>query len=101
MLILTLLMALVASAPAQQTCTFSLSPSSRSVSATPDTIGTITVQASSSSCTRTAISDSPDWLTISFGSTGTGSGSIGYRVDTSDVPQIRTGSITVGGARFT
>jgi uncharacterized protein (TIGR03437 family) len=101
MLILTLLMALVVSAPAQQTCTFTLSPTSRSVPATPDTIGSITVQASSSSCTRTAISDSPDWLTISFGSTGTGNGSIGYRVDTSDVPEIRSGRITVGNARFT
>lgn len=99
--ILSLLLALAPGALAQQTCTFNLNPTSRSVPATPDTIGTITVTASSSTCARTAISDSPDWLTISFGNTGTGNGSIGYRVETSDVAQIRTGIITVGNARFT
>jgi len=101
MLIVSLLLAVAPEALAQQTCTFTLNPTSRSVPATPDTIGTITVTASSSTCARTAISDSPDWLTISFGNTGTGNGSIGYRVDTSDVAQIRSGSITVGNARFT
>jgi uncharacterized protein (TIGR03437 family) len=98
---IALLLALAPSALAQQTCTFSLNPASRSVPATPDTIGTIVVTASSSTCARTAVTDSPEWLTISFGNTGTGNGSIGYRVDTSDVAQIRTGSITVGNARFT
>ncbi|MFN7933601.1 MAG: BACON domain-containing carbohydrate-binding protein [Bryobacteraceae bacterium] len=91
----------LAPAYAQQTCTFTLSPTARSVPASPDTIGTLTVNASASSCARTAVTDSPDWLTISFGTTGTGNGSIGYRVDENRTAAARNGSITVGNARFT
>ncbi|MBL8173353.1 MAG: hypothetical protein JNK48_01700 [Bryobacterales bacterium] len=84
-----------------QTCTFTLSPASRSVPASPDTVGTLTVTASSSTCARTAVTDSPDWLTISFGTTGTGNGTIGYRVEENRTASVRNGSITVGNARFT
>ncbi|MBS1829619.1 MAG: hypothetical protein JST93_30245 [Acidobacteria bacterium] len=91
----------LAPAFAQQNCTFTLSPTSRSVPASPDTIGTLTVNASASSCARTAVTDSPDWLTISFGTTGTGNGTIGYRIDENRTASVRNGSITVGNARFT
>ncbi|MBL8233434.1 MAG: hypothetical protein JNL98_33365 [Bryobacterales bacterium] len=86
-------------ASAQQTCTFALNPTSRTVPATPDTIGTLTVTASASNCARTAVSDR-DWLTISFGTPGTGNGTIGYRVEVNRTAAIRTGTITVGNATF-
>ncbi len=86
---------------AQQNCTFTLNPPSRSVPASPDTVGTLTVTASSTSCVRTAVSDSPDWLTISFGTTGTGNGTVGYRVEENRTASVRNGAITVGNARFT
>lgn len=96
-----LLAALAMPAVAQQNCTFILNPSSRSVPASPDTVGNITVTASASSCARTAVSSNPDWLTISLGTVGTGNGTVGYRVDSNDTPDARTGTITIGNARFT
>lgn len=98
-----ILVFLLVAAPvfAQQNCTFTLSPASRSVPASPDTVGNLTVTASASNCTRTAVTDSPDWLTISFGTTGTGNGTIGYRVEENRTASVRNGSITVGNARFT
>ncbi len=93
---------LLLGAPAfAQNCTFTLSPTSRSVPASPDTIGNLTVTASASNCARTAVSDSSEWLTISFGTTGTGNGTIGYRVEENCTASIRNGNITVGNARFT
>ncbi|MDX1984338.1 MAG: BACON domain-containing protein, partial [Bryobacteraceae bacterium] len=87
--------------PLAAQCTFSLNPSSLAAPASPDTIGTFQVVASASNCARTAVSTAPDWLTISFGTTGTGNGTIGYRVDTNRTPGVRTGAIVVGSARFT
>jgi uncharacterized protein (TIGR03437 family) len=100
-LILFLLAVAAAPAVAQQNCTFTLNPASRSVPATPDTVGSITVNASQSNCARVAVSDNPAWLTISFGSPGTGNGTIGYRVEANTTGSIRNGSIQVGNARFT
>jgi uncharacterized protein (TIGR03437 family) len=96
-------LALLSASPlfGQQTCTFTLSPTSRSVPATPDATGDFTVTASVSTCVRTAVTDSPDWLTISFGTSGTGNGLVGYRVETNRTASARNGSITVGNARFT
>ena len=81
-----------------QTCTFALSPPSANVAATGGS-GTITVTASQSSCTRMATA-SADWITISFGQTGTGNGSIGYSVAANTSSTARSGTITVGGASF-
>lgn len=100
MSLLTLLLWITATAAAQQNCTFVLSPATRAVPATPDTVGTLTVTASASSCVRNAVSDR-DWLTISFGTPGTGNGTIGYRVETNRTASVRIGTITVGNATFT
>lgn len=98
--LLTLLFALTATAAAQQNCTFTLNPSARAVPASPDTIGTLVVTASASNCARTAVSDR-EWLTISFGTPGTGNGTIGYRVEENRTAAVRTATITVGNATFT
>ena len=88
-------------AASAQTCTFAFNPASVSVPATPDSVGTFTVTASAGNCARTAVSSNPEWLTISFGVTGTGNGSIGYRVESNTTASLRTGSISIGGTRFT
>src|SRR5260370_3290802 len=84
---------------AAQQCTFSLNPSTRSVPAAPFD-GSFTVLASASSCPRTAVSDS-DWLTVSFGTPGTGDGTVGYHAAANTTASARSGNITVGNARFT
>ncbi len=81
-------------------CTFTVNPASVNAPASPDTTGQFTVTASAGTCARTAVSSDPSWLTISFGASGTGNGSIGYRIDSNPTPSGRTGSITVGNARF-
>lgn len=82
-------------------CTFMLNPASRSVPATPDTVGSIVITASAGNCARTPVSDSADWLTVSFGTPGTGNGSVGYRAETNQTAFARTGRITIGNATFT
>ena len=97
---LLLLLSSIVPAAAQQTCTFTLSPSFVNAPAATDTVGSFTVTASSGTCVRNAASDSP-WLTISFGTTGTGNGTVGYRVDANRTASARTGRITIGSAQFT
>ncbi len=101
MSLLLLAAALSQPAAAQPVCTFTLNPTARSVPASPDTVGNLSVTASASSCVRTAVTSHPDWLTISLGTTGTGNGTVGYRVDSNDTPAERTGTISIGNARFT
>lgn len=95
-----LLAALLGGPLGAQQCSFTLNPSTRSVPASPDFVGTFDVIASSSTCARTATSDS-DWLTVSFGSPGTGNGTVGYRVAANRTASARSSAITVGNARFT
>ncbi len=80
------------------TCSFSLSPTSRSVGAGA-TSGSIAVSAGST-CSRNAVS-SAGWLTITSGGTGTGNGTINYGVATNTSQAARTATIAVGGATFT
>ncbi|MBL8202896.1 MAG: NF038122 family metalloprotease [Blastocatellia bacterium] len=80
------------------TCGFTLSPTS----ANPGTSGglaILTVTASASNCAWTATSN-VNWVSILFGSSGTGNGSIYYNVSTNN-GAARTGTLTVGGQTFT
>ncbi len=103
-----LLILLIGAAPVwAQSCSFGLEPSVVNVpavgNATTDgsTIGLIVVTASSSSCNRPAASTVPSWIMVTFGSTGTGNGSVGYSVVRNRAPFSRTGTITIGTAVFT
>src|SRR5262249_20346124 len=60
-------------------CTFTLDATSASPGAAATT-GTVGVTASAGSCTWTAMSNTPTWLTVTAGSSGTGSGTVGYAV---------------------
>jgi hypothetical protein len=79
-------------------CTVTYSPTSRSVGAGATT-GSIAVTATSG-CPWTATSDSPAWLTITSGASGSGSGTINYSV-AANAGGARTGTISGSGATFT
>jgi len=78
-----------------QNCTFSSAPPSISAPAA-ETVGALSIRASAGSCARTAAATVP-WITISFGNTGTGNGSIGYRIQANRDPRVRNGLIQISG----
>jgi hypothetical protein len=80
--------------PPGDTCTYSLSPTSTTYTATGGT-GSVSVT-TGSNCGWTA-SDSASWMTITSGSSGTGSGKVTYSVDSYTGRNPRSASITVGG----
>lgn len=75
-----------------------IDPTNASYGAQP-TNGTISVTASNG-CTWTATND-VDWLTITSGANGTGSGSVCYSVAPNSAYGTRTGTLTVAGSLFT
>lgn len=81
-------------------CTFSISPTSQNFPTSGgNDIITIT-QTSGTVCARTATSNA-QWITISFGSPGTGNGTVGFTVQSNNFTVVRTGTITVAGQTFT
>src|SRR5207249_11401545 len=81
-----------AAAPA---CTFSLSPTSQSVTSSATT-GSFTVTAGTN-CSWTATSNNADWLTITSAPNGTGNGSVTFSVTANPNAQQRVGTIAVDG----
>ena len=79
-------------------CTIVLSPPSVSLEPKGGT-GTITVTATPG-CNWTATSTA-DWITISFGATGTGDGLVGFAVPANSALTSRSGAINIGGQSVT
>lgn len=79
-------------------CAYSLQSANASVSADAST-GTATVNCGGS-CRWTASSNS-SWITITSGSSGTGSGQVHYSVSANTTEAMRTGSLSVAGSTFT
>ena len=79
-------------------CTFSISPTTASVGAGLST-GVINITGTAG-CSRTVVSNAP-WITITFGQTGSASGSAGWSVAANNTPSPRTGAITAAGQTFT
>jgi hypothetical protein len=79
-------------------CTYTLSPQSYGYSSAAST-GNIAVTCSSSNCTWTAASNY-SWLTITSGSSGTGSGTVAYSVAANN-SAARTGTISIAGQTAT
>ncbi|MBF0549359.1 MAG: BACON domain-containing protein [Deltaproteobacteria bacterium] len=79
------------------TCSYALTPASQSFGVSGGS-GTLTVT-TQSGCAWTAVSNG-NWITITSGSSGTGTGTIGYTVD-SNSGASRTGTISVSGQVFT
>jgi len=80
-------------------CTFTLSSTAVSLSNSSAT-GGVTVTPSSSICPWTAGS-SDSWITVTAGSTGTGTGIVTYSVSANTAASGRTGTINVAGQTFT
>ena len=81
-------------------CTFQLTSTLSGTAPAAGANYVITVAASSSTCARTATSNNPDFLTVSFGSPGTGNGTVGFTVSPNTTFVQRTGSITVAGINY-
>lgn len=80
-------------------CTFSLASSSVSPPATATT-GSVGVTASVNTCAWTAASNA-SWITITGGSSGTGSGTVSYSVAANTSASPRSGTMTIAGQTFT
>ena len=80
-----------------QGCTYAIAPDTRSLPAAGGD-GTIAVTAGSG-CAWTAASNA-SWITISSGSSGSGNGSVGYKV-AATTGAARSGSLTIAGRTFT
>jgi hypothetical protein len=82
---------------ASATCTYSISPTTASYTASAGT-GSVAVT-TSSGCTWTAVSNT-SFITVSSGGSGTGSGTVSYSV-AANTGAARTGTITIAGQTFT
>ena len=78
--------------------TITFNPTSRQHGGGAET-GSITVSASASNCAWTAVA-SADWLTVTGGASGTGSGVVTYSVDANPTCTARAGSLTIAGQAF-
>ena len=79
-------------------CTFTLSPTSASfTSSSNDSV--VQVTASAPTCAWTATSQT-SWITISFGFSGTGNGSVGFTVLQNSAFTQRSGSLKIAGVTF-
>lgn len=81
------------------TCSFTVSPTSFSVSA-PAITKSVTVTASASTCGWTATSN-VSWITITAGASGTGNGTVTFTVAANTRYRSRTGTLTIAGKTFT
>jgi hypothetical protein len=81
-------------------CTFSIAPGSESVPAAGGN-GSVMVNASAPTCAWTATSNNADWLVVTSGATGTGSGPVLYSASPNMVDSDRTGTIAIAGQTFT
>jgi hypothetical protein len=79
-------------------CTYSISPTSQSFG---DIGGSGNVSVTSTDdCNWTATSND-DWITVTSGDIGSGSGTVGYSVAANPDGSSRTGTITIAGETFT
>ncbi|MBI4914924.1 MAG: PKD domain-containing protein [Acidobacteria bacterium] len=79
-------------------CTYSISPTSASFEASGGS-GNVQVTTSGTSCAWNASSNA-SWITLTGGTSGTGSGTVTYQVAANSGGQ-RTGTVTIAGQTFT
>jgi C1A family cysteine protease len=82
----------------QNTCTYSISP--RSVSVTYSGGYADVTVSSQPSCPWTAVSN-VNWITVVSGANGTGDGTVRYYVYPNNTPETWTGTLTIGYKTFT
>lgn len=81
----------------ESSCTYAISPSGKSFgpSSGSDTVSV----ACENGCPWSATSNA-DWITITSGDSGTGSGTVGFRVSENSASTSRTGGMTIAGKTF-
>lgn len=84
--------------PVPPTCSIAIAPESQSVGHTSGTGTTIAVT-TGPPCAWTATRN-VGWLTVLTGASGTGNGTVTFRVDANTTGIARTGSLTIGGRTF-
>lgn len=80
-------------------CTYSLTPTSHSLDSDAQTAPAITVN-TAAGCTWTAQSNT-GFITVQSGASGTGTGTVTYRVTKHNGKDPRTGTLTIAGRTFT
>ena len=84
---------------AASACSYSLTPTSRAVgSAGANTTTSVTTAAG---CAWTAVSNTPAWLAITNGTSGSGNGTVSLSANTNTTTQVRVGTATIAGQTFT
>jgi uncharacterized repeat protein (TIGR01451 family) len=81
------------------TCSYSLNPTNAPVASGAGT-GTVSV-ITSAGCSWTAVSNATSWLSVTSGTSGSGSGTAGYSFAANPNSIPRSGILTVGGQTFT
>ena len=79
-------------------CTYSISPTSKSFG--PGGGSSSTGVTTQSSCSWSAVSNTA-WITITSGSSGNGNGSVNFTVSENGTSDSRTGNVTIAGKTFT
>jgi hypothetical protein len=80
-------------------CSLTIAPATRTFQSDGGT-GAIAVTASDSSCAWTSASTA-SWITVTDGATGTGSGTVNYRVEANAATDARAATVTVGDQTHT
>jgi PKD repeat protein/GH25 family lysozyme M1 (1,4-beta-N-acetylmuramidase) len=83
---------------AAMTCSYSITPASRSHEAA--AASDIVSVGAGAGCGWTATSNAA-WITVTSGATGSGNGTVGYSVAANPAQSARTGTLTIAGKTFT
>jgi hypothetical protein len=79
-------------------CSYNINSSSQSVAAAGGN-GSVNVT-TTAPCAWTAVTNSPPWLTVTSGASGSGNGAVGFNVAANSGPE-RTGTLTIATRTFT
>ncbi len=79
-------------------CTYTLSPPNASFAASGGA-GSVSVTTNKNGCQWTAVSNAPSWITVTSGSSGTGNGTVGYRV-AANTGGVQSGAMTIASQVF-
>jgi subtilisin family serine protease len=82
-------------------CTYSINPVVSDILPSSGGIGTITVATQSGCAWSVSIDSAPTWMTITSGSSGTGSGTVNYSISSNSSSILRTGTVNVANKTFT
>lgn len=82
----------------QNACFVTFAPGNATVSSGG---GNFTISVPAGCTSWTARSKNEDWITVTSGASGTGAGTVGYKVAVNNTTKVRTGTITIADQTFT